>query len=303
MAQPTIAVFTKNRLNPGYRAARLGADRTAARFGAKTLHFVPEQPDHVEQQIALIEQALEQRPAAFVFVPVHATAVDEAIREVNAAGIPVFNLINRLRHSEDYVTFVGADDRQLGAKISDYLFHAMAGRGNVVILEGTSGSVSSQDRIKSYIETAHSYPGIHVVGSSVGNFLEADGKRAMQRMLAEHSQIDGVLAANDSMALGALEALKESGRHSLVVGVNAIEEAISAIISGKLLATADFDTMKMGCLATNAAIRFLRGMPVPKEITLPVQIVDAGNCAAWDGPIETRECPSWDIVDGTAQRP
>ena len=47
MARPTIAVFTKNRLNPAYHAARLGADRVAARMGAVTVHYVPQQPDNV----------------------------------------------------------------------------------------------------------------------------------------------------------------------------------------------------------------------------------------------------------------
>jgi ribose transport system substrate-binding protein len=55
---PTIAVFTKNRTNPAYEAARLGADRTAARLGGRTIHYVPEKPDDIEQQIALIGQAV-----------------------------------------------------------------------------------------------------------------------------------------------------------------------------------------------------------------------------------------------------
>ena len=54
---PRIAVFTKNRTNPAYAAARHGADRTATRLGAQAIHYVPERPDHVGEQIALIEHA------------------------------------------------------------------------------------------------------------------------------------------------------------------------------------------------------------------------------------------------------
>jgi len=75
MARHTIAVFTKNRLNPAYHAARLGADRVAARMGAATVHYVPQQPDNVGEQRALIDAALAARPAAFVFVPVHGTHI------------------------------------------------------------------------------------------------------------------------------------------------------------------------------------------------------------------------------------
>jgi len=54
--------------------------------------------------------------------------------------------------------------------------------------------------------------------------------------------------------------------------------------------------MKMSCIATEAAIRHLRGERVPAEIQLPVQIVDGANCLPWERPIEERECPRWEEV-------
>jgi ribose transport system substrate-binding protein len=84
-----------------------------------------------------------------------------------------------------------------------------------------------------------------------------------------------------------------------VIGVNALPEAITAIKSGKLLATVDFDAMKIACIATEAALRHLRGKTVPREIILPVRIVDASNYQPWDRPLEERECPRWeDVVKG-----
>ena len=79
MASPRIAIFTKNRTNPAYDAARLGADRMAARFGANTVHYVPDKPDNVEQQILLIGRAIATRPDAAVFVPVDEAACNEEI--------------------------------------------------------------------------------------------------------------------------------------------------------------------------------------------------------------------------------
>ena len=300
LAQPTLAVFTKNRLNPAYHAARLGADRTAARLGAKTMHFVPQRPDDIQQQIALIDQALARRPAAFIFVPVHGTAIDGAIRRVARAGVPVFNFINRLRDRDDCVTFVGADDYRLAKVIGERLLQALPERADVAVLEGTPGSVTSRDRVRGFLDAARAYPRIRIAASRAGDFLQAAGRSAMQQMLREAPQIAGVFAANDSMALGAIDALAEARNASLVVGVNAIPDAIAALKSGRLLATADFDAMKMACIATEAAVRFLRGERVPGEIILPVRIVDAANCSAWDMPLEERACPSWDDVVASA---
>ena len=105
-AGPVIAVFTKNRTNPAYTAARLGADRTAARLGARTMHYVPDQPDDVAEQIALVERAIGHRPDAVVFAPVHATAMNASVRKLNAAGIPIVNYLNRLTEGK-FVSFVG----------------------------------------------------------------------------------------------------------------------------------------------------------------------------------------------------
>jgi len=290
---PTLAVFTKNRVNPAYHGARIAADRVAARFGGRAVHYVPAKPDDVAQQIALIEQALQTRPAAFVLVPVHHSAIDDAVHRVRTAGIPIFNCINRLRNAEDYVTFVGADDAEMTARVARRLFLALKGVGKVVILEGTPGAVTSRDRMRGFLDATVDYPGIQVLGRMVGNFLQEDAARAMRELLAEHPHIDGVLAANDSMALGAIDALRDAGRHSRVVGVNAVPDAVAALKTGALLATADFDAFKIAALASEAAMRYLRGERVPKEILPRVEVVDIENCARWDRPMEARELPDW----------
>jgi ribose transport system substrate-binding protein len=298
MTCPTIAVFTKNRLNPAYAAARLGADRVAARMGATTVHYVPERPDNLDEQRALVDQAIAARPAAAVFVPVHGTLMDPWAHRMAAAGIPIFNMINRLNNAADYVTFVGADDPQLAAATGAFLYEAMGGQGDVVILEGTPGTITSRERSQGFRDTARAWPGIRIVGVREGMFLFEEGRQAMQSLLDELPRIDGVAATNDSMALGALEALAAAGRKALVVGVNAIPDAITSIKAGHLLATADFDAMKIASIATEAALRHLRGEPVPKTILLPVQVVHRGNCAAYDRSLDARECPDWKTVVG-----
>jgi ribose transport system substrate-binding protein len=136
-----------------------------------------------------------------------------------------------------------------------------------------------------------------VAASVRGNYQRATAAEAMAKLLAAKLEFDGVIAANDAMALGALDVLDEKGLARPVVGINAIPEAIAAIREGRMLATADFDAMKMACIATEAAVRYLRGERVPPSITLPVQIVDVSNCGAWDRPYAERACPAWnDIV-------
>ena len=298
MKQPVVAVFTKNRTNAAYEGARLGADRVAARMGGKAVHYVPDTPDDVEEQVALVDRALAARPDAFVFVPVHLTAMNASILKINAAGIPLVNLISPTGVGER-VCFIGSDDRALAAEVTRYVARRLPDGAKVVILEGHPASGTTHERLRGIQEALAYFPGLAVVASARGDYQRDIACEAVSGLLKQGIRFDAVIASNDTMALGALDALdrlQPGVALPPVVGVNAIPEAIAAIKAGRLLATVDFDAMKMACISTEAAFRHLRGEAVPPSITLPVQVVDASNCAPWDRPYDARECPDWDEV-------
>jgi ribose transport system substrate-binding protein len=273
----------------------MGAERGAERLGARVVHYVPERPDDVAEQKTLVERAIAARPDAAVFVPVHATEMIGSVRGLNAAGIPVVNYLNRLDQGK-FVTFVGSDDYRLARDIAAYLFKHIGGKGDIVILEGVSAAVTSHERMRGFRDAIAEWPGIRVAASRAGDYQQETARRVMAELLAQLPQLDGILSANDVMSLGAIEALAAAGRRVPVIGVNALPEAIAAIKAGRLLASVDFDAMKIACIATEAALRHLRGEPVPAEIILPVSIVDASNYQPWDRPLEERECPRWEDV-------
>ncbi|HUL91613.1 MAG TPA: sugar ABC transporter substrate-binding protein [Burkholderiales bacterium] len=286
-----IAVFTKNRSNPAYQAARLGADRAAQRFGAQTVHFVPEHGDDPVEQSALVDQALAMRPDAIVFSPVHATRVNAAIERIRAAGIPLFGFVSPIPVGP-CVTYVGSDDSRLGHAIAHHLFAHLQGHGRVLVVSGPVASVTSIARVSAFQDAAVTHPGIAIAGTCIGDYVREVARDAVARWLAANEGPDACLAANDVMALGALDALRAARRKAAVAGVNAIPEAIAAIKSGEMLASVDFSAMNMAALATECAVRHLRGEPVPETIELPAEIVDRSNCRRWDLPFEQRPIPT-----------
>ncbi|MBS0336731.1 MAG: sugar ABC transporter substrate-binding protein [Proteobacteria bacterium] len=297
-----MAVFTKNRTNAAYEGARLGADRVAARMGGRAIHYVPDTPDDVAQQAALVDRALGEnaadRPDAFVFVPVHLTAMNESILRINAAGIPLVNLISPTGVGER-VCFVGSDDCALAMEVTRYVALRLRPGARVVILEGHPASGTTGERLRGIRAALADLPGLAVAASVRGDYQRDIACDALSALLRQGVRFDAVIASNDTMALGALdalEALRPGEPLPPVAGVNAIPEAVSAIRAGRLLATVDFDAMKMACIATEAAFRHLRGEAVPSKIMLPVQVVDASNCAQWDLPYAARACPDWDEV-------
>ena len=290
-----IAVFTKNRSNPAYEAARLGADRAAALFGAHTQHFVPRTGDDPEQQSALVDEALALGVDAFVFAPVHATRVNAAIARIAASGIPLFSFVNPVTAAR-CVTYVGANDYALGYALAQYLYTHMEGRGRVLFVSGPQASVTSIERMRAFAEAAKFHPGIAIAGTCVGEYRRDVARARVNQWLQSGEDFDGCLAANDVMAVGAIDALHATGRNSgrwpAIAGVNAIPEAIAAIGRGEMLATADFSAMRMAYLATECAIRHLRGERVPERIELPAEIVDRHNHRLWDLPYAQRPIPT-----------
>lgn len=284
-----LAVFTKNFSNPAYGAARLGAERAAAGFGAEVLHFVPKKGDDPEEQSALIDAALalQPRPDAFVFTPVHASKVDSAIRRVVAAGIPMIGFVNPIE-AAPMVAYVSSDDYQLALAIAEYLFSHLQGRGRVLVVTGPAESYTSLERLRGFRAAAERHPGVTLVDEVAGDYARDVARARTAQWLRAHPTPDACLVANDIMAIGVLDALDAAGRAAAVVGVNAIPQAVEAIAAGRMLATADFNAMQMACLATECAVRHLRGEAIPPRIELPVQIVDRSNYALWNLPYEQR---------------
>lgn len=286
-----IAVFTKNSTNPAYEAFRIAADQVARSVGAKTMHFVPKKPDNVDEQRAMVEQVLKDRPDIVIFIPVDDVAMVESVKKLNEAKIPVVLASNPLPGK--FVTYVGADDFEIGYREARFLFEKLNGTGKIVVIEGTRAAPTNRERLRGYRRAFAEFPGIQVLDSGVGNYQQPDAKRVMEKFLAEHAQIDAVLSTNDGMAIGALEALKAANRISIVIGINGILPAVKLVETGAMLATVDFDMFKIGCTATRAAVRHLKGEPLPEKIMLPAEIIDRTNYKAWLVPVEQRTCPEW----------
>jgi ribose transport system substrate-binding protein len=291
---PVIAVFTKNTTNPAYEAFRIAADKVASAAGARVVHLVPKQPDNIDEQKAMVEQVLKDRPAAVVFIPVDDVAMVESVKRLNDANIPIVLASNPL--PGHFVTYVGADDYEIGYRAARYLFEKMGGKGKIVVIEGTAGAPTNRERLRGYKRAFAEYPGIEVLASRTGNYQQPDARRVMAQFLGEFPVIDAVLSANDSMALGALEAMKEAGRSATVMGINGIVPAVKEIQAGNMLASVDFNMFKIGCTATTAALRHLKGEPLPAKIMLPAEVIDRSNYQAWLVPVAQRNCPEWSEV-------
>lgn len=287
----TIAVFTKNQTNPYFQAVRVGADTAGKNLKVKIIQYVPTKPDSIPEQLSQVEDVIVKKPDAVVFIPVDYKALVPAVAKIDGAKIPIVNITDRIA-SGNIVAYVGADDYNIGLETGRYLLKAMGGKGNVIILEGVKGSLTNIDRVRGFTDALKEFPNVKLVAQQPANYQRLQALQVMENLMQSHPQIDGVLAANDPMAVGAIEALDGAARKAMVVGINGSKEAVDLIKSGKLLASGDFNGFIQGCLGTEIAVRHLRKDKTPKEIILKPVVIQKSNFQPYEKPVEQRECPT-----------
>ena len=292
----TIAVFTKSQNSPIFAALRAGAGVAAKNLGVQVIHYVPSTPDSVAEQNKLVDDAIKDKPDAIVFVPVNFTEAGDAVKKINAAQIPLVNVNERLINAA-VVGYVGINDVSLARETGRYLLKAMSGKGNVVILDGPDKSFTAEGRGQGYRDVIKEFPGVKLLDAKPANYQRAQAKQVVAGFLSKFAHVDGILAGNDPMAMGAVDALKAANRKALVVGINASREVMDLIKSGDVIGSGDYDTFVQGCIAVEMAVRSIRKEDVPKELMLKPVVIDKTNYTLFDQPYEKRECPTLANVD------
>jgi ribose transport system substrate-binding protein len=285
---PTIAFFIKNVTNPFWKACRIGAEKAGKEFGVTIETVAPTKPDNIEEQTRLVEDWIVKRPDAFVFVPVDYKALVPSIQKVNKAGIPVIGYVNRMT-DVDLVSYVGSDDETLQYELCRYLFKSMNGKGKIIHIDGVPAAITAQNRKKGFERAVKETPGIEVLASQPGNYRRLPAVQVFENLMQRFPVIDAVVCANAEALIGAAR-----GGQARVVGIDGIPDATAAIAAGKMFATADFSGHDQAYLAVTAAVRHLRKQPVPKDVSLPVVIIDKSNVQTFMRTPEERAVPSWD---------
>ena len=291
----TIAVFTKNQTNPYFQAVRVGTETAAKSLGVKVIQYIPTKPDSIPEQLSQVEDVIVKKPDAIVFIPVDYKAMVPAVEKINAAGIPVVNITDRSAAGK-FVAFVGADDYSIGLAAARALLKAIGGKGNVIILEGVKGSLTNTDRVRGFNDALKENPNVKLLASQPANYQRLQALQVMENLMQSFPSIDGVLAANDPMAVGAIEALEGANRKARVIGINGSKEGVELIKAGKLLASGDFNGFIQGCIGTEIAVRSLRKQPTPNEVILKPIVITETNFAPYETPVEQRACPTLEQI-------
>ncbi|MEW6698549.1 MAG: substrate-binding domain-containing protein [Bacillota bacterium] len=262
--------------NPFFVAVKEGAEAQAKEDGIELV--VTDAQNNPGQQLADVENLIAQKPDVLILDPADSDAIVQAVNKANDAKIPVFT-IDRQANGGEVLTHIGFDAIKSGNIAGEYLAKALNGKGKVVEIQGILGTNVAQDRSKGFNEAIAKYPDIKIIAKQSANFDRGQALNVMENILQANPEIDGIYAANDEMAMGALAAIEAAGRLDKItmIGCDAIDPAMEAIRQGKLEATIAEPPFFLGKEAVKTAEKIAKGESVEKSVILPSNLVTKEN--------------------------
>lgn len=236
--------------------------------------------EDVAQQVDLVEMIIAQGADAIVIAPADSEALIPICKKAIAAGIVVVNIDNKLDRARleaegIQIPFVGPDNRK-GAKLAgDYLATKLKAGDEVAIIEGIPNAFNGIQR-KAGFEDAIKDANLKLVSSQSGNWETDKAAQCVAAIATEYPNLKAVLCANDSMALGAVDALKAAGKSNVyVVGFDNIQAVQKLIKEGKVLCTVDQHGDQLAVYGIQYALEILDTKAAPADKETPVDLITA----------------------------
>ncbi len=275
--QYKIALMVKDSTTPFWRYVETGARDVAKELGCEVIPYAPLQTQNLEEQVRQVEDAVQKGVDAICIAPIDSQGIIPAIEKANAAGIPVITTNSKAAGGK-IETFIGVDNYEAAKTLAQYMMDKIGGKGNVVIIEGNPAGQTSQDRVRGFTEIIAKYPNVKLLVSQPGMFQRAEAMNVMENILQTDSDIDAVLALNDEMALGSIQAIRDAGVEGVMVtGFDGAKEGLEAIVAGVLFASMNQAPFDQGGVAVRAAVDVLNGKKVEPWIKVGGEVCDAAN--------------------------
>lgn len=227
-------------------------------------------------QAAQVEEMVERGLDGVILVPQDAEKCSECVETAVDAGIPVVSVNTRV-NSERITSYVGSDDVLAGEMLMEEIAQAIGGSGKVVLLEGPIGQSAQIERYQGVKNVLQKYPDIQIISSKTANWSQLEAVTVVNRWLDIFDHIDAVIAENDDMALGALDALEDQGLQIPVVGIDGSEDALEAVEDGRLLMTVYQDAKSQAEQSIDIFLDMMQGKEIQDAYGISLKKVTKEN--------------------------
>lgn len=279
-----IAIIVPSQDNPYFATEAKAAARRATELGYRVR--IDTHDDDAYRQDNLIDVAIASNAAVLILDNAGTDASISAVRRATKAGIACF-LIDREIAAKGIAKAQIVSDNDQGARLAGAEFaRAMNFKGNYAELLGRESDTNAQIRTRGFHEVLDHDAGLTMVAAQSANWSQAEAFEKTETILQAHGNIGGIIAGNDTMALGAAAAVKSSGLKGIkIVGFDGSPDAIAAILRGEIQATSLQPAVLISQMAVEEADRFLKtgSTGKPEMQIIPCDLVTKTNAANYSG--------------------
>ncbi|MEU7557968.1 ABC transporter permease/substrate-binding protein [Streptomyces eurythermus] len=280
-ANPRLGLSLSTLNNPFFVQIRSGAQAEARKLGVDLT--VTDAQNDASQQANQLQNFTSTNLDGIIVNPVDSDAAGNSVKAAGKADIPVVAVDRGVNHAS-VATLVASDNVAGGELAAKTVAEKLGGHGKIVILQGQAGTSAARERAAGFAKGLRAYPGIRVLAQQPADFDRTKGLDVMSNLLQAHPDVQGVIAANDEMALGAIKALgSKAGRSVQVVGFDGTPDGLTAVKGGTLYASVAQQPSQLGRIAVDNALKAVRGERVAPTVKVPVKVVTKDNVAGFTG--------------------
>nr|WP_306267209.1 substrate-binding domain-containing protein [Pararhizobium sp. IMCC3301] len=286
-------ILMKTLSNPFWGAMGTGVEDGATEAGVKFFSQAVESDQAAEPQLNVCNTMLERNPVAMITAAINSTNLLPCLKKAQDSGIPVADLDGNLdpeilkKEGINIAFQIGSDNVAAGGQGAEYLVSKLGAdaTGSVLIIEGLSGNITGEKRARGFRETLEKMaPGLEIVASLPGDWDRGKAANITNDILTRNPDLVGIFAANDGMALGAVESVYAAGKGDQVtiIGVDGNSDAVKSIKDGRLNASVAQLPYLVGKQAVENMKKVIAGESVETAIFVPTlvltkDVIDAGT--------------------------
>lgn len=234
----------------------------------------------ISRQLDQIDNFIARKVGAIIVAPVDYQGIVPAVEKANRAGIPVIAL--GIASAGGKTTFVGSRNSDAGRLQGEFMARTLPQGARIVYLQGQPGLYHSRERMDGFMQALAGRTDVTVLANLPANYDRAEGMKVTEDWIQRFARFDALIAANDQMALGALQALKAAGRKGVSIsGIDGVRDALIAIQAGEMAQSVFQDAHGQAMGAYQAVQLAMEGKPLPAEILIPFASIDRDNVGTY----------------------
>ena len=277
---PYVALVSKGFQHQFWQAVKTGAEQAAEEYGVEITFEGPDTEADVDQQIQMLQTALDKSPAAVGFAALDSQAAGPLLQQAKDSGIPVIAFDSGV-DSDIPLTTAATDNLAAAAEAAKHLAEAVGHEGKVALVVHDQTSVTGQQRRDGFVDyMEENEPNIEIVDIQYGGGDQAKSADLAKAIIAANPDLKGIYGSNEGSAIGVVQAVKELAidpTQLVVVGVDSGKAQMDAIRDGLMIGAITQNPVGIGYETVKAAVEAIDGKELPKTIDTGYYWYDASN--------------------------